>query len=57
MKVPADQLRRVLGIRDVNYVVSGRSLAVVDSPLSDSETAASANGGGTAQTTLPVDIP
>src|SRR5437667_85837 len=33
MKVPADQLQRVLGITDVNYVVSGRSLAVVDSPL------------------------
>jgi 3',5'-cyclic AMP phosphodiesterase CpdA len=57
MKVPADQLRRVLGITDVNYVVSGRSLAVVDSPLSDSETAASANAGGRAQTTLPVDKP
>jgi len=24
----------VLGITDVNYVVSGRSLAVIDSPLS-----------------------
>jgi Icc protein len=33
MKVPADQLSKVLGITDVNYVVSGRSLAVVDSPL------------------------
>lgn len=33
MKVPADQLQRVLGITDVNYLVSGRSLAVVDSPL------------------------
>ena len=33
MKVPADQLQQVLGITDVNYVVSGRSLAVVDSPL------------------------
>jgi hypothetical protein len=26
-------LQRVLGITDVNYLVSGRSLAVVDSPL------------------------
>src|SRR5437868_3972406 len=33
MKVPADQLQQVLGITDVNYLVSGRSLAVVDSPL------------------------
>ena len=33
MKVPADQLQRVLGITDVNYLVSGHSLAVVDSPL------------------------
>jgi hypothetical protein len=33
MKVPADQLLRVLGITDVNYLVSGHSLAVVDSPL------------------------
>jgi hypothetical protein len=33
MKVPADQLQRVLGITDVNYVISGKSLAIVDSPL------------------------
>jgi len=26
-------LSKVLGITDVNYLVSGRSLAVVDSPL------------------------
>jgi hypothetical protein len=36
MKVPADQLQQVLGITDVNYVVSGKSLAIVDSPLSAS---------------------
>jgi 3',5'-cyclic AMP phosphodiesterase CpdA len=36
MKVPADQLQQVLGITDVNYVVSGRSLAIVDSPLGSS---------------------
>ena len=36
MKVPADQLKKVLGITDVNYRVSGKSLAVVDSPLDGS---------------------
>jgi 3',5'-cyclic AMP phosphodiesterase CpdA len=46
MKVPADQLQRVLGITDVNYLVSGRSLAIVDSPLGDSGSTASGNGGG-----------
>jgi len=46
MKVPADQLQRVLGITDVNYVVSGRSLAIVDSPLVDSGASASGNRGG-----------
>src|SRR5271163_5340950 len=43
MKVPADQLQRVLGITDVSYVVSGRSLAVVDSPLADSGASAAEN--------------
>ncbi len=33
MKVPADQLRDVLGITHVNYVPSNHSLAVVDSAL------------------------
>jgi 3',5'-cyclic AMP phosphodiesterase CpdA len=33
MKVAADRLPQVLGITEVNYVVSGRSLAIVDSPL------------------------
>jgi 3',5'-cyclic-AMP phosphodiesterase len=33
MKVPAGQLRSVLGITDVNYVRGHRSLAVVDSTL------------------------
>jgi hypothetical protein len=46
MKVPADQLQRVLGITDVNYLVSGSSLAVVDSPLADSGSSASASGAG-----------
>src|SRR6201993_832490 len=46
MKVPADQLQQVLGITDVNYLVSGRSLAVVDSPLADSGSSASGSGSG-----------
>ena len=46
MKVPADQLRKVLGITDVNYLVSGRSLAVVDSPLVDSGSSASGENAG-----------
>jgi 3',5'-cyclic-AMP phosphodiesterase len=46
MKVPADQLQRVLGITDVKYLVSGRSLAVVDSPLADSGSSASGSGSG-----------
>ena len=33
MKVPADKLRSVLGIRDVEYVVRPQHLAVVDSTL------------------------
>ncbi|MBV8050443.1 MAG: metallophosphoesterase [Acidobacteriaceae bacterium] len=37
MKVPAEQLQRLLGITDVNYVVRGTSLAVVDSPLDSSK--------------------
>jgi Icc protein len=45
MKVPADQLQRVLGITDVNYLVSGRSLAIVDSPLGDSGSSPSGNAG------------
>jgi 3',5'-cyclic-AMP phosphodiesterase len=33
MKVPADQLRKVLGITTVNYVETAHSLAVIDRPL------------------------
>jgi hypothetical protein len=33
LKVPAEQLRSVLGITDVNYVQGQRSLAIVDSTL------------------------
>jgi hypothetical protein len=33
MKVPDDQLRRLLGITDVNYVQGKHALAVVDSTL------------------------
>jgi plastocyanin len=45
MKVPADQLQRVLGITDVKYLVSGHSLAVVDSALADSAPAAAGSAG------------
>jgi hypothetical protein len=45
MKVPADQLQRVLGITDVNYLVSGHSLAIVDSPLVASGSSDSGNSG------------
>jgi hypothetical protein len=48
MKVPADQLQRVLGITDVHYLVSGRSLAVVDLPLGDSGSSNSGSGRGLA---------
>jgi 3',5'-cyclic AMP phosphodiesterase CpdA len=34
MKVPADKLRDVLGIRDVSFVAGSHRLALVDSPLS-----------------------
>jgi len=37
LKVPADQLKKVLGITDVNYLVTGKSLAIVDSPLDASK--------------------
>jgi 3',5'-cyclic-AMP phosphodiesterase len=33
MKVPADKLRTVLGIRQVNYVETAHSLATIDNPL------------------------
>jgi len=33
VKQPADQLQRVLGTADVNYLVSSGSLAIVDSRL------------------------
>jgi 3',5'-cyclic-AMP phosphodiesterase len=33
LKVPADALRRVLGIREVHYVQGQSSLAIVDSTL------------------------
>jgi len=46
MKVPTDQLQRVLGITDVSYLVSGSSLAIVDSPLGDSGSSASGSRRG-----------
>jgi hypothetical protein len=36
MKVPADQLRHLLGLTGVNYVQHHHALAIVDSPLSNS---------------------
>ncbi len=33
MKIPEDQARRMLGLRDVRYVVGATPLAVVDSTL------------------------
>ncbi len=33
LKVPADQLRKVLGITNVNYIMGEHHLAVVDAPL------------------------
>ena len=33
MKVPAEKLRSVLGITDVNYVQGRSSLVIIDSPL------------------------
>jgi 3',5'-cyclic-AMP phosphodiesterase len=40
MKVPAEQLRKVLGITGVDFISKNRSLAVVDSPLSGGPEAA-----------------
>ena len=34
LKVPADKLRSMLGIREVTYVESDKPLALVDTPLS-----------------------
>jgi hypothetical protein len=33
MKVPAERLKQVLGVSQVNSVTGGRRLAIVDSPL------------------------
>lgn len=33
LKIPEDQARRLLGVREVNYVRTTGSLAVVDTPL------------------------
>jgi Icc protein len=42
MTVPADQLRGLLGLTQVNYVRSGKHLAIIDSTLADSMSADSA---------------
>jgi Icc protein len=57
MKVPADQLQRVLGITDVNYLVSGKSLAIVDSPLAGSQSAAAGNSGASRTTAAVAGAP
>ncbi|HLJ26005.1 MAG TPA: metallophosphoesterase [Candidatus Angelobacter sp.] len=61
MKVPAEKLRDVLGVTDVNYVMGNHHLAVVDSTLSgnapegykaDSSTGSSSSGS---ETTVKID--
>ncbi len=44
MKVPAEKLQQVLGITDVNYVVKGHHLAIVDSSLESTGAVSSSNG-------------
>ena len=46
MKVPAEQLQKVLGITDVNYLVSGKSLAIVDSRLDGTAASMSEKSSG-----------
>jgi 3',5'-cyclic-AMP phosphodiesterase len=46
MKVPAEQLHSLLGIRTVSFVRGKGALAVVDSPLADSSGASAAAAGG-----------
>ena len=43
MKVPTEQLQKVLGITDVSYRVSGKSLAIVDSTLDSSATSSTSS--------------
>ena len=43
MKVPAEQLRDLLGVTDVNFVRGKHAVAIVDRKLSDSETSTSQN--------------
>ena len=52
MKVQADQLQRVLGITGVNYLVSGKSLAIVDSPLGASGASTLGNQAGSSVASL-----
>jgi 3',5'-cyclic AMP phosphodiesterase CpdA len=44
MKVPAEKLRGVLGITEVNFVAQRHQLAVVDSSLSEGAATASSSG-------------
>jgi 3',5'-cyclic-AMP phosphodiesterase len=45
MKVPAEKLQKVLGIADVNCVVKGHHLAIVDSSLESSGAVSPVNAG------------
>jgi len=56
MKVPAEQLQRLLGITDVNYLVSGSSLAIVDSPLDSSGGAGAASAPAAASAESDSDV-
>jgi 3',5'-cyclic AMP phosphodiesterase CpdA len=45
LRVPAEELRKVLGITDVTYLLSGKNLAVVDSPLEAANSRTSGSEG------------
>jgi hypothetical protein len=50
MKVPAEHLRSVLGIRTVSFIRGHNQLAIMDSPLSDGAVPAAAVIGAPAST-------
>jgi len=56
MKVSAEQLQKVLGITDVRYLVSGTSLAIVDSPLDSSGGAGAAAAPAAASAASDSDV-
>lgn len=55
MKVPAEQLRNVLGITHVNYIVGSHSLAVVDSSLATSSPSRAAADNNAAKREIKID--